>query len=129
MTIAWYVIALSVVCMVGVGWLWFCLSLHPDDKILVQPTGKASISRMMFSRTVEPFACTKREEKEVQKLVQQAYRDDPEYEPVLTRVGEHQWEVNELRPRGPYPDSDPVPMDSQAELDPYFTTLSFPKAK
>jgi hypothetical protein len=40
-----------------------------------------------------------REAKEVSKMVARAYESDPDWEPVLTRVGPHHWEVAELKPR------------------------------
>ena len=43
-----------------------------------------------------------KEEKEVAAMVALAYSTDPEYEPVLTKVGPHHWEVNELRPIAPH---------------------------
>ena len=39
-----------------------------------------------------------REAKEVAAMVAKAYESDPNYEPIVTKVGPHQWEVNELRP-------------------------------
>jgi hypothetical protein len=39
------------------------------------------------------------EEKEVESMIQQMYTTDPEYEPVVTKIGANHWEVNELRPR------------------------------
>lgn len=35
----------------------------------------------------------------VEELVQNAYKDDPDWTPVLTRIGPNQWEVNTLNPR------------------------------
>jgi hypothetical protein len=32
-------------------------------------------------------------------MVAKSYENDPNYEPVVTKVGPHQWEVNELKPR------------------------------
>lgn len=43
-----------------------------------------------------------REDREVAAMVAKAYSTDPEYEPVLTKVGPHHWEVNELRPIVPH---------------------------
>jgi hypothetical protein len=43
-----------------------------------------------------------REDKEVAKMVARAYEDDPNWEPVVTRVGANHWEVNELKPRQRY---------------------------
>jgi hypothetical protein len=40
-----------------------------------------------------------RETKEVAKLVAHAYEGDPDWEPVVMKVGPNQWEVNELKPR------------------------------
>lgn len=40
-----------------------------------------------------------REAREVAHMVARAYEDDPEWEPVVTKVGPHHWEVNELKPR------------------------------
>jgi hypothetical protein len=40
-----------------------------------------------------------REAKEVAHMVARAYENDPEWEPVVTKVGPHHWEVNELKPR------------------------------
>ena len=39
------------------------------------------------------------EEKEVEGLIQQMYKSDADYEPVVTKIGANHWEVNELRPR------------------------------
>jgi len=40
-----------------------------------------------------------REARDVARMVADAYADDPEWEPVVTKVGTHHWEVNELKPR------------------------------
>jgi hypothetical protein len=40
-----------------------------------------------------------REAKEVASMVAKAYENDPNFEPVVTKVGPHHWEVNELKPR------------------------------
>ncbi len=40
-----------------------------------------------------------REAKEVANLVAKAYENDPNWEPVVTRVGANHWEVNELKPK------------------------------
>jgi hypothetical protein len=40
-----------------------------------------------------------REAKEVAAMVAKSYENDPNFEPVVTKVGPHQWEVNELKPR------------------------------
>ena len=39
------------------------------------------------------------EQTTVEELVQNAYKDDPDWTPVLTRIGPNQWEVNTLNPR------------------------------
>lgn len=79
-------------------------------------------------------------EADVKTMVQQIYQSDPDYEPVLTKVGANHWEVNELRPRhrqgeitDPAPDaivdkSNPATKvafgycKGQDSIDPYFTT-------
>jgi hypothetical protein len=40
-----------------------------------------------------------REARDVARMVADAYADDPAWEPVVTKVGPHHWEVNELKPR------------------------------
>jgi hypothetical protein len=40
-----------------------------------------------------------RESKKVARMVAAAYANDPEWEPIVTKVGPHHWEVNELKPR------------------------------
>jgi hypothetical protein len=40
-----------------------------------------------------------RETKEVARMVEKIYEKDANYEPVITKVGPHHWEVNELKPR------------------------------
>ena len=40
-----------------------------------------------------------REARDVGRMVARAYENDPEWEPVVTKVGPHHWEVNELKPR------------------------------
>jgi hypothetical protein len=46
------------------------------------------------------FECKmSREAREVAKLVERAYASDPDYEPVVTKVGANHWEVTELKPR------------------------------
>lgn len=40
-----------------------------------------------------------REGRKVAKLVQKAYEDDKDWEPVVVQVGPNRWEVNELKPR------------------------------
>lgn len=40
-----------------------------------------------------------REEKKIAKMVAKAYDNDPNYDPVVVKVGANQWEVNELIPK------------------------------
>jgi hypothetical protein len=40
-----------------------------------------------------------REAKEVASMVAKAYENDPDWEPIVTKVGANHWEVNELKPR------------------------------
>jgi hypothetical protein len=48
-------------------------------------------------------ACNResREDRKVAEMVANAYSSDSEYEPVITKVGPHHWEVNELKPVAP----------------------------
>jgi hypothetical protein len=47
-----------------------------------------------------------REAREVGEMVAKAYESDPNWEPVVTKVGPHQWEVTELKPRRRYGEID-----------------------
>lgn len=47
-----------------------------------------------------------REAREVAGMVASAYESDPNWEPVVTKVGPHHWEVNELKPRRRYGEID-----------------------
>jgi hypothetical protein len=47
-----------------------------------------------------------REAREVGEMVARAYDSDPNWEPVVTKVGPHHWEVNELKPRRRYGEID-----------------------
>ena len=53
--------------------------------------------------TAEQERCARmsREDRNVAAMVARAYADDKEYAPVLTKVGPHHWEVNELKPLKP----------------------------
>jgi len=52
------------------------------------------------SASIDDIDCKlSREAKEVAGLVAKAYENDPNWEPVVTRVGANNWEVNELKPR------------------------------
>ena len=76
-------------------------------------------------------------------MVAKAYESDPNYEPVITKVGAHHWEVNELKPRRRHEKEEEVAHDrvvdtgndavdiafeyrekvtSSQAIDPYFTT-------
>ena len=48
----------------------------------------------------EDISChVSREAREVAAMVAKAYENDPNFEPVITKIGANQWEVNELKPR------------------------------
>jgi hypothetical protein len=47
-----------------------------------------------------------REAREVAAMVGRAYESDPNWEPVVTKVGANHWEVNELKPRRRYGEID-----------------------
>ena len=53
--------------------------------------------------SVLPLKCINsalwKEHRAVAALVAKAYSSDPDYEPVLTRIGANNWEVNELKPK------------------------------
>jgi hypothetical protein len=49
-----------------------------------------------------------RENREVDKMVEELYKTDPDYEPVITRVGPNNWEVNELKPKRKFAPEDPA---------------------
>ena len=87
-----------------------------------------------------------REAKEVAKLVARAYENEPNYEPVVTKVGQNHWEVAELKPKRSNVQGEEVveervvdttndAVDIQfryrekevvdATIDPYFTSLPF----
>lgn len=54
-----------------------------------------------------------REAREVAKLVEHAYASDPDYEPVITKVGANHWEVAELKPRRRTAEPTPVVFDER----------------
>ena len=56
-----------------------------------------------------------REDKEVGQLVAAAYASEPDYEPVVTRIGPNNWEVTELKPRHRAEKADPA---DQRVVDP-----------
>jgi hypothetical protein len=82
-------------------------------------------------------------QKMVQDIVLKAYSSETDYEPVITQVGENNWEVNELKPKRtsePTIEMDSRNMDIDAHtsfkyrdshdvssaIDPYFASLSSP---
>lgn len=58
-----------------------------------------------------------RESREVAKMVARAYESDPAWEPVVTKVGPHHWEVNELKPRRRYGDIEEVQNSEESVVD------------
>jgi hypothetical protein len=59
------------------------------------------------SKSDEDLECKmSREAREVASMVARAYESDPAWEPVVTKVGPHHWEVNELKPRRRYGEID-----------------------
>ena len=86
-----------------------------------------------------------REAREVAKLVARAYENEPNYEPVVQKIGPNHWEVAELKPRRRVEGEEQVEervvdtsndaVDVQfryrekevvdAAIDPYFTSLPF----
>jgi hypothetical protein len=62
----------------------------------------------------QDFECKmSREAREVAKLVERAYASDPDYEPVVTKVGANHWEVTELKPRRRTATPTPVEFDER----------------
>ena len=61
--------------------------------------GTASVSSQQEARSRYGEKGPNEELSGVEGLVQRAYQDDPDWMPVLTRVGPNQWEVNTLNPR------------------------------
>lgn len=86
-----------------------------------------------------------REAREVAKLVSAAYANEPNWEPVVTKVGANHWEVNELKPRRRLAEPTVIPVSDsvvntanenvdiefryrerevqQAAIDPYFVSI------
>lgn len=62
---------------------------------------KEAVQRYGENKQSDPTECSAsaHENKEIATLVAKAYASDPNYEPIVTKVGANQWEVNELRPR------------------------------
>jgi hypothetical protein len=76
-------------------------------------------ARARYGEQPEPgedpdFECKmSREAREVAKLVERAYASDPDYEPVITKVGANHWEVAELKPRRRTAEPTPVVFDER----------------
>ena len=87
-----------------------------------------------------------REAREVAHMVGRAYESDPNFEPVVTKVGPNHWEVTELKPRRRMADEEEVSVDDrvvdtrddsvdmnfrygprrpQDAIDPYFPSMPF----
>ena len=87
-----------------------------------------------------------REAREVAHMVARAYESDPNFEPVVTKVGPNHWEVTELKPRRRVADESEVIVDErvvdtrdesvdiqfrygprtpQEAIDPYFPSIPF----
>lgn len=70
-----------------------------------KPEGLRDYAREAAAKWVPPAASDDidckigRETKEVAKLVARAYEGEPDWEPIVTKVGPNHWEVNELKPR------------------------------
>ena len=54
-----------------------------------------------------------REAREVAGMVAHAYESDPNWEPVVTKVGPHHWEVNELKPRRRHGEIEEIVVDER----------------
>ncbi len=62
-----------------------------------------------YAREEEDSCPSAKERKEIQKLAEKAYGNDPGFEPVVSKVGPNHWEITELRPKRRHVEfSDPV---------------------
>lgn len=52
-----------------------------------------------YARSEEEDCPSAKERKEIQRLADNAYGNDPAFEPVVSKVGPNHWEVTELRPK------------------------------
>ncbi len=52
-----------------------------------------------YAKEEEDSCPSAKERKEIQKLADNAYGNDPSFEPVVSKVGANHWEVTELRPK------------------------------
>jgi len=74
------------------------------DEVAREALAREAVARYGERRKEREDQCDRedKEEREIAALVAKAYSSDPEYEPVLTKVGMNHWEVNELRPIAPH---------------------------
>ena len=62
-----------------------------------------------YAREEEDSCPSAKERKEIQKLAEKAYGNDPGFEPVVSKVGPNHWEITELKPKRRHVEfSDPV---------------------
>lgn len=52
-----------------------------------------------YARDEEESCPSAKERKEIQRLADNAYGNDPAFEPVVSKVGPNHWEITELRPK------------------------------
>jgi hypothetical protein len=70
------------------------------SEMMTADPAREAAARFGENRGSDDIDCKlSREAKEVAGLVAKAYENDPNWEPVVTRVGANHWEVNELKPR------------------------------
>lgn len=55
--------------------------------------------------------CKSSKSREVAQMVANAYKSDPDYEPVITQISENHWEVSELKPRLKFTSHPPTDSD------------------
>lgn len=77
----------------------------------------------------------KEKEKEIKRIVERIYEDDPDWEPIITRVGANRWEVTELKQkhrllsRMEHPDVSSIQSNVSVQhtlkpIDPYFSGIA-----
>ena len=66
--------------------------------LVIEATQRYGENRRETEVEVESQCKFSREEREIAGLVAKVYEGDPDYEPVVTKVGPNNWEVNELKP-------------------------------
>jgi hypothetical protein len=70
------------------------------EDLVKEAVSRYGEKRHKRSEAEEDLDChVSREAREVADMVAKAYESDPNYEPVITKVGANHWEVNELKPR------------------------------